>query len=364
MSTRWRVLSAIILTCAAVTSAQVRSEDLLEKIRKKLQLPAPTQPTAPTRARENADQQAAERETLDPNSDRLCDSLGRSYAFTENLLDLATDQLKCKVMKCRPDEMLPQDPRQLEPWLRNYSKKRVWLPVPLEKAVGATFLNEQQAQGAVLERGQPNTDKLYAKVDQALATAKTSYPEVPYELSAFIVDVTDRVNAQASPGGYIFVTKAAAKDLEADALQLVIGHEVAHLAKRHMSKQLQQRLMESEQGMELFKQLTSLRLESGQQASMAKQIVDRLKCSFAHYEQGQETQADACAVRTMIEAGREPIAAWEEYLRVRGSVAAEPQTVQAKPAACFVSMAAHPEDRQREGHIRSAAAHHHGRLAR
>ena len=364
MNKERRRLCMLLVLAAALSSYAVYSESFLDKLKKALpQLQLPGAPPAP--APQNAEQNAAARETLDPASDRLCDSLGRSYALTENLLEIATDQLKCKLTQCRPDEMLPKGGAQLEPWLRNYSNKRVWLPVPLESAIGATFLSDQQAHGILLERGQPNTDKLYANVDKALAAAKKSYPEVPYELKVFVIDVTDRVNAQASPGGYIFVTKAAAKDLDDDALQLVVGHEVAHLAKRHMSKQLQQRLMESEQGVELFKRLISLRLERSQQSEMAKQIVDRLQCAFAKYDQGQETQADACSARNMIETGRDPIAAWDEYLRVRGSVtASEAPSPDPKRATCFATLASHPEDPDRESNLRHAASHHLARSAR
>jgi Zn-dependent protease with chaperone function len=344
-------------------NVSVHGENLLDKIKKAVpQIPLPSSPSAP--ARQSAEQQAESRETLDPASDRLCDSLGRSYAMTENLLDLTTSQLKCKITKCRPDEVLPKDGAPLEPWLRNYSKKRVWLPVPIESAIGAAFVNEQQTQDMVLKRGEPKSDKLYAKVDKALAAAKQSYPEVPYELSVFVIDVTDRVNAQASAGGYIFVTKAAVNELDEDALQLVLGHEVAHLAKRHMSKQLQQRLMESEQGVELFKRVISLRMDRGQQSEMAKQIVDRLQCAFAAYDQGQETQADACSVRIMIETGRDPVAAWDEYLRVRGSVTASETPADPKRAKCFASLASHPEDRDRERNLHQAATHHRSRSAR
>ncbi|MGH8528051.1 MAG: M48 family metalloprotease, partial [Gammaproteobacteria bacterium] len=157
----------------------------------------------------------------------------------------------------------------------------------------------------------------------------------------------------------------AAKDLEQDALQLVIGHEVAHLAKRHMSKQLQQRLMGTEQGVGLFKGLLGVNRDAGQQANTAKRIVDRLQCSFAKYEQDQESQADACSARAMIEAGGDPIAAWEEYLRVRGTVAAnEPKTQDRRRAACFAALASHPEDRARENQLRHAASHHRAKMGR
>ena len=108
-----------------------------------------------------------------------------------------------------------------------------------------------------------------------------------------------------------------------------------------------------------------LRLERSQQSDMAKQIVDRLQCAFAKYDQGQETQADACSARTMIEMGRDPIAAWDEYLRVRGSVtASEAPSPDPKRATCFATLASHPGDRDRESNLRHATSHHRTRSAR
>ena len=53
------------------------------------------------------------------------------------------------------------------------------------------------------------------------------------------------MNAEALPAGYIYVTRKAANDLDDGALQLVLGHEIAHVAKRHTSKQIQQRLVDT-----------------------------------------------------------------------------------------------------------------------
>jgi hypothetical protein len=298
-------------------------------------------------------------ETLDPASDRLCDSLSQSYSVTENLVFLAGTELRCRLMKCQPNEIIPKDDAQLTPWLREYSKKRVWIPVPFESMLGAATITKLKDQGMILDRGIPASDKLYAKVDAALAGARKSYPKVPYELKVYIVDVSDQVNAQASPGGNIIVTRAAAKNLDGAALQLVIGHEVAHLAKRHLSKQLQQRLLETSDGVDLFKRLTVNQTESMQRVGEASKIVDRLKCSFASYDVDQESQADACAARVMVEAGGDPVVAWTEYLRTRGTTTpAKAAPAKTTGAACVASLAKHPTDRQRDTKLRQAASHH------
>jgi len=61
-------------------------------------------------------------------------------------------------------------------------------------------------------------------------------PEIEFRFA--ILD-TDNVNAYAAPGGYVFVTKGALKEMEDEAeLAAVLAHEVAHVAERHIVKEL------------------------------------------------------------------------------------------------------------------------------
>lgn len=50
---------------------------------------------------------------------------------------------------------------------------------------------------------------------------------------------TDEINAFAAPGGYVFITTGALKQMENEAqLAAVLGHEIAHVVKRHVVKKL------------------------------------------------------------------------------------------------------------------------------
>ena len=61
-------------------------------------------------------------------------------------------------------------------------------------------------------------------------------PEIEFR---FAVLNTDMVNAFAAPGGYVFVTNGALKAMEDEAeLAAVLAHEVAHVAERHIVKEL------------------------------------------------------------------------------------------------------------------------------
>ncbi len=55
----------------------------------------------------------------------------------------------------------------------------------------------------------------------------------------FAVLDTDEVNAFATPGGYIFITKGALMHMENEAqLASVLGHEVAHVTRKHVVRRL------------------------------------------------------------------------------------------------------------------------------
>lgn len=84
--------------------------------------------------------------------------------------------------------------------------------------------------------------KKYAKLEKYInlvglsLTAQSGRPELKY---TFAVLDTDEVNAFATPGGYIFVTKGLLKNIKSeDELAGVLGHEIAHVNMKHMYKEI------------------------------------------------------------------------------------------------------------------------------
>jgi predicted Zn-dependent protease len=53
----------------------------------------------------------------------------------------------------------------------------------------------------------------------------------------------DKVNALAFPGGFIYVTRGLLPNVDDQELAFVLGHEIAHVAKRHSIQQMEQQLM-------------------------------------------------------------------------------------------------------------------------
>jgi beta-barrel assembly-enhancing protease len=80
------------------------------------------------------------------------------------------------------------------------------------------------------------------QIGQKLAP-QSDRPNIPYVFQ--VVDM-DAVNAFATMGGYVYVTKGFLKTADNEAqLASVIGHEIGHIAARHAVEQMRQRALEA-----------------------------------------------------------------------------------------------------------------------
>ena len=203
--------------------------------------------------------------------------------------------------------------------MKTASKNYVWLPVSFEQTLGNRLHDRQVKDNRILARNVKKNQKLYKNADAALKMASKDYTKLPYETQLYIVE-SDQINAEALPAGYIYVTKKAASDLDENALQLVLGHEMGHIAKRHTSKQIQQRLVDTGVAVEMFQRILEQRsMDVGDKVFTGERTIESFQGKFAQYDQSQELQADACAIRGLLSAGVEPLKAREEYLRIRGT---------------------------------------------
>lgn len=73
------------------------------------------------------------------------------------------------------------------------------------------------------------------RMGKAIA-AVSERPNLPY---TFKILNTDALNALACPGGFVYVTKGTMNNATDDELAFVLGHEIAHVAKRHSIKQME-----------------------------------------------------------------------------------------------------------------------------
>ncbi len=203
--------------------------------------------------------------------------------FTSNLINLVK----------RKDQEL-----QLEE-LKLKAKKANWMPLDAELYYGKS-IHEQRMEKTrkVLNRDSKRryVRELYERGDASLERVlATLGEEHPYQFRLFLVD--DRsVNAEAIPGGYLYVNSGVFKTDYAD---LVIAHEIAHVLRRHTTKELQARLVDSVETVEDLKKLAS---SDSKDMEMFLEKLLLLQGAIVQYSKQQELQSDACAVRIALRA--------------------------------------------------------------
>lgn len=97
-----------------------------------------------------------------------------------------------------------------------------------EQKLGATVSEKVRARFGVVQ--DPAIHKYVTLVGRSLAD-QSERPALPW---SFIVLDTDGVNAFASPGGFIHITRGALGLIKNEAeLAAVLGHEIGHVAHKH-----------------------------------------------------------------------------------------------------------------------------------
>jgi predicted Zn-dependent protease len=177
----------------------------------------------------------------------------------------------------------------------------------------------------------------YVALVGTLVAQQTKRPKLPW---TFIVLDTDGVNAFASPGGFVHVTRGALALMKSEAeLAGVLGHEMTHVANKHTvnaitkNKAVQLGTNETLSGRGPF---------LDQLANKTYDMV--LENSF---DRGDELDADKGAVELAAKLGYAPAALADFLTRL-----AERNKDQAEKNGLFAS---HPESKERIGKVRQLA---------
>jgi len=177
----------------------------------------------------------------------------------------------------------------------------------------------------------------YVSLVGTLVAQQTQRPKLPW---TFIVLDTDGVNAFASPGGFVHVTRGALALMKSEAeLAGVLGHEMTHVAHKHTvnaitkNKAVQLGTNETLSGRGPF---------LDQLANRTYEMV--LENSF---DRGDELDADKGAVELAQKVGYAPAALADFLTRL-----ADRNKDQAEKNGLFAS---HPESKERIGKVRQLA---------
>jgi len=127
---------------------------------------------------------------------------------------------------------------------------------------------------------------------------------------------TEMVNAFATPGGYVLVTRGLLANLEDEAeLAGVLGHEVIHTGERHIEKELRSRKMAAigvEAGTE--------QIPFGELAGLADRVTNQLLAG--KLSRDKENEADTRGLELAAAAGYDP-RAFPEFLGFLGQASDE-----------------------------------------
>jgi predicted Zn-dependent protease len=226
-----------------------------------------------------------------------------------------------------------------------------------EKELGAQADEQIQAQYGVYD--DEEVLRYVRRIGQdVLEESHMRRPSTPekFRETEFTFRVLDSeiVNAFALPGGYVYVTRGLMAHLNNEAqLAVVLGHEVAHVAGRHASKQAAKQQL-AQLGLVLGAVGgEALGLPGGSILQLGGQAAQFL---FLRYSRDNEREADNLGVEYAAMAGYE---ASEGAAFFRSLERIQEQSGQSLPN--FLST--HPDPGQREQRIQELADQWRGRLS-
>lgn len=173
-------------------------------------------------------------------------------------------------------------------------KELVFITTPMEVALGQntamqvakqyTFIKDPQQVNKVTEIG----DKL-AKVSDRT------------DLKYHFAVVSDKeINAFTMPGGYIYINSGLLEITNDDELACVIGHEIGHVAARHIAKKLQTQL-----GYDI---LMNIALQNASVRQMQQAIDLTFNLAALGYSREDELLSDRLGAKYAYKAGYDPYA--------------------------------------------------------
>jgi predicted Zn-dependent protease len=131
-------------------------------------------------------------------------------------------------------------------------------------------------------------------VGAVVAQQSPRYTELPFR---FAVLDTDEINAFATPGGYVFVTRGALELMDSEAeLAGVLAHEVSHVDQKHVLEQVRRGNM-----------LEGAKSEADLNGFVLDQAVGKLtSVIFTGLGRGDELEADSLGMVYAAAAGYRP----------------------------------------------------------
>lgn len=201
------------------------------------------------------------------------------------------------------------------------SRTQTWLPIEIEEMLGDTMLekkslvNEAETQTG---RNAPKYQRTRALFDRIVGALP---PDTAYRFRLHFSRDTS-LNLEALPGGHV-VVNTAALDAKPELVAALFAHEIAHVTKRHYTREIQGYIADTVTVTEVVSALASGKPDKQRAAAWFAGVhyLDKL---FSKFYEDQELEADACIPRLLKAAGVEyepAILAFEEWALDRRTTA-------------------------------------------
>jgi predicted Zn-dependent protease len=185
------------------------------------------------------------------------------------------------------------------------------ISVDEEKQLGDKFAAEIEKEQKVV-----NDQEVQAYINRVGQKLLTGVEKVDFPYT-FKVVKDDNINAFAIPGGHTYVNTGLIKAADnEDELAAVMAHEINHVVARHGTRQLTQQ----------YGYAFLLQLVLGQNPSMLAQLASQVfgQAGSLYYSRGMESQADYLGVKTMYNAGYNPIGMEKFFKKLQAENSQEP----------------------------------------
>jgi predicted Zn-dependent protease len=231
-------------------------------------------------------------------------------------------------------------------------------------------VHEQRKPELISDQGNKKDKRYYTTLTTEFAKISVNLPaNLPFQFKLFVTN-EDHADAFADPGGYIYVSRAAldfgkGKKVQAEneqKLLFMLAHEISHVLKRHETRALQAKVIDSITTIEDMKNLVAHKQANPLSAIL---VADMVGHRFAKYTVDQEMQADTCGIRVLTGikglGAKAPFHAYTDWLSVQneGYVTSHPSSPDRihhgdMMIAHFETADAHPDKMQ--GAVAASAA--------
>src|SRR3989338_8553884 len=171
-------------------------------------------------------------------------------------------------------------------------KELIFITTPMEVALGKNAAMQVQQQYAFI-KDQKEINRV-TEIGESLAKV-SDRTDLKYHFS---VVQGKEINAFTMPGGYIYINSGLLEITNDDELACVIGHEIGHVAARHIAKKLQAQL-----GYDI---LMNVALQNASVRQMQQAVDVTFNLVELGYSREDELLADRLGAKYAYKAGYDP----------------------------------------------------------